>query len=143
VPGHDIDRQRPGGITVNQLHGLLGGLVVAVAIGAAILAGVASVSIERDRGRRVGRLADLLAIVLAVLVLAAIVVGGLLLITGVRPSSPIHVLLALVALAAMPVAGGLGYWLDRDAVRGPARYRWLAGGATATVALGLLLALTG
>ena len=128
---------------MNQFHALLGGLVIVVAIGAAILAGVASVSMERGWGRLLGRLADLLAILLAVIVGVALFVGGLLLITGSRPSSPLHVLLAIAALAAMPAAAGAGYWREQAGPGGRQRHRWLAGGAIVTAVLGLLLAATG
>lgn len=128
---------------MSDVHGILGHVTVAVAALAVVLAGLASVVLGHSRGPAVARLADLLAVVLAVLVLAALFIGGLLLISGLRPSSPAHILLAVAALAAMPVAGGVALWREQGDGRGPRRYRWIAGGALVTAVLGLLLAVSG
>jgi hypothetical protein len=78
-----------------------------------------------------------------VVVLATIFIGGLLLITGSRPMTPVHMLLAIAALAALPVAFGAALWREHGTGRSRARAGWLAGGALITVLLGLLLAATG
>jgi hypothetical protein len=128
---------------LSGVHGILGHLTVAVAALVAVLAGLASVALGRSWGIALARLTDLLAVVLAVLVLVALFIGGLLLITGLRPSSPAHILLAVAALAAMPVAGGVALWREQGEGRGPRRYHWIAGGALVTAVLGLLLAVSG
>ena len=129
---------------MSGVHGILGHLTVAVAALVAVLAGLASLDLgRRSWGVTLARLTDLLAVVLAVLVLAALFIGGLLLITGLRPSSPAHILLAVAALAAMPVAGGVALWREQGEGRGPQRYRWILGGAIVTSVLGLLLAVSG
>lgn len=128
---------------MSGVHGILGHLTVAVAAFVAVLAVLASVALGRSWGAALARLTDLLAVVLAVLVLAALFIGGLLLITGLRPSSPAHILLAVAALAAMPVAGGVALWREQGEGRGPRRYRWIAGAAVVTGVLGLLLAVSG
>jgi hypothetical protein len=128
---------------LSDLHGILGHLTVAAAILVAGLAGLASIALKRSWGLALARLTDLLAVMLAVLVLAALFIGGLLLVTGLRPSSPAHILLAVAALAALPVAGGVALWREQGEGRGPRRYRWVAGGAIVTAVLGLLLALSG
>jgi hypothetical protein len=128
---------------LSGVHGILGHLTVAVAALVAVLAGLASVALGRSWGIALARLTDLLAVVLAVLVLVVLFIGGLLLITGLRPSSPAHILLAVAALAAMPVAGGVALWREQGEGRGPRRYHWIAGGALVTAVLGLLLAVSG
>jgi hypothetical protein len=129
---------------LSGLHGILGHLAVAAAALAAILAGLATLALaHRSWGVALARLTDLLAVVLAVLVLAALFIGGLLLITGLRPSSPAHIILAVAALAAMPLAGGVALWREQGEGRGPQRYLWIAGGAIVTGVLGLLLAVSG
>lgn len=128
---------------LSGLHGILGHLTVGAAALVVVLAGLASFALGRSWGMALARLTDLLAVVLAVLVLAALFIGGLLLITGLRPSSPAHILLAVAALAAMPVAGGVALWREQGEGRGPRRYRWIAAGAIVTAVLGLLLAVSG
>ena len=128
---------------MSGLHGTLGYLTIVAAIVVAVVAGTTSVGLQRRWGRSLARLTDILAIVVSALVLAALFIGGLLLITGLRPMSPAHILLAVAALAAMPVAAGVGLWREHGAGRGPARYGWLAGGAAVTAVLGLLLAASG
>jgi hypothetical protein len=128
---------------LSGFHGVLGHLTVALAVLVAVLSGLASIALGRSWGLALARLTDLLAVVLAVLVLAAMFIGGLLLITGLRPSSPAHILLAVAALAAMPLAGGLALWREQGEGRSPRRYRWIAGGALVTGVLGLLLAVSG
>lgn len=128
---------------MSGLHGTLGYLAVVAAVVVAVAAGTTSIGLHRRWGQALARLTDILAAGVAVLVLAALFVGGLLLITGLRPMSPAHILLAVAALAAMPVAAGVGLWREHGAGRGPARYGWLAGGAAVTAVLGLLLAASG
>jgi hypothetical protein len=128
---------------VSGAHGVLGLSTIVLAAVMAALSAAAAMSLDRGRGPTLPRVADALAIALTVLVFVTLFIGGLLLMTGVRPSSPVHILLAVAALAAVPVAGGAGLWFERGAGRGPQRYRWLAGGAAVTALLGILLALTG
>jgi hypothetical protein len=128
---------------VSGAHGVLGLSTIVLAAVMAALGAAAARSLDRGRGPRPARLVDALAIALTVLVFVTLFIGGLLLVTGVRPSSPVHILLAVAALAAVPVAGGVGLWFERGAGRGSQRYRWLAGGAAVTALLGILLALTG
>jgi hypothetical protein len=125
------------------LHGTLGYLTVVAAVVVAFAAGATSIGLERGWGPAVARLTDILAAVVTVLIFAALFIGGLLLITGLRPMSAAHILLAVAALAAMPVAVGVGLWREHGAGRSPARYGWLAGGAAVTAVLGLLLAASG
>ena len=70
-------------------------------------------------------------------------VFGLLAITGLRPMSPAHVLLAIAALLVLPAAAGLGLWRERQGGPEGTRHGWLAVGAIITVVLGLTLAATG
>jgi hypothetical protein len=135
---------------MSGLHGTLGYLTVVAAVVVAVAAVVVavaadatSIGLERGWGQALARLTDILAAVVSVLVLAALFIGGLLLITGLRPMSPAHILLAVAALAAMPAAVGVGLWREHGAGRSPARYGWLAGGAAVTAVLGLLLAASG
>jgi hypothetical protein len=140
LAGRSLDE---GGETMSGLHGTLGYLTIVAAIVVAVAAGTTSVGLQRRWGRSLARLTDVLAIVVSALVLAALFIGGLLLITGLRPMSPAHILLAVAALTAVPVAAGVGLWREHGAGRGPARYGWLAGGAAVTAVLGLLLAASG
>ena len=128
---------------MSGLHGTLGYLAVVAAVVVAVAAGTTSIGLQRRWGRALARITDILAAGVSVLVMAALFVGGLLLITGLRPMSPAHILLAVAALAAIPVAAGVGLWREHSAGRGPARYGWLAGGAAVTAVLGLLLAASG
>jgi hypothetical protein len=128
---------------VSGLHGTLGYLTVVAALVVAVAAGATSIGLGRRWGQALARSTDILAAGVTVLVFAALFMGGLLLITGLRPMSPAHILLAVAALAAMPIAAGVGLWRERGAGRSPARYGWLAGGAAVTVVLGLLLAASG
>jgi hypothetical protein len=128
---------------MSGLHGTLGFLAVVVAVVVAVAAGATSIGLERRWGPALARLTDMLAVVVSVLVFAALFIGGLLLITGLRPMSAAHILFAVAALAAMPVAAGAGLWRERGRGRDRARYGWLAGGAAATAVLGLLLAMSG
>ena len=128
---------------MSGLHGTLGYLAVVAAVVVAVAAGTTSIGLQRRWGRALARITDILAAGVSVLVMAALFVGGLLLITGLRPMSAAHILLAVAALAAMPVAASVGLWREHGAGRGPARYGWLAGGAAVTAVLGLLLAASG
>jgi hypothetical protein len=128
---------------MSGLHGTLGYLTVVAAVVVAVAAGATSIGLQGRWGQALARLTDILAVVVSVLVLAALFIGGLLLITGLRPMSPAHILLAVAALAAMPVAVGVGLWREHGAGRSPARYGWLAGGGAVTAVLGLLLAASG
>lgn len=128
---------------MSGLHGTLGYLTVVAAVVVAVAAGATSIGIQRRWGQALARLTDILAAVVSVLVFSALFIGGLLLITGLRPMSAAHILLAVAALAAMPVAVGVGLWREHGAGRSPARYGWLAGGAAVTAVLGLLLAASG
>jgi hypothetical protein len=128
---------------LSGFHGTLGFLVIVVAVVVAAAAGIAWAVHERRWGTAAARIAEILAFTLGVLVLAAIFIGGLLLITGSRPMTPLHILLAVAALAAVPVAFGVALWRERGTGRSRARAGWLAGGALGTVLLGLLLAATG
>jgi hypothetical protein len=128
---------------LSGVHGILGYATVVAAVIVAAVALASAMSLQRGRGPGLARLTDGLAIAVTLLVFAALFVGGLLLITGLRPSSPAHLILAMAALVALPLAGGTGLWLEHGEGRAPRRYHWLAGGAAVTAALGLLLALTG
>jgi hypothetical protein len=128
---------------VSGAHGILGQATVVAAIIVAAVSMAAAMSLDRGRGPTLAHLADALAVVLTVLVFVTLFIGGLLLMTGLRPSSPVHILLAVAALAAVPIAGAAGLWFERGAGRRPQRDRWLAGGAAVTALLGILLALTG
>jgi hypothetical protein len=128
---------------MSGLHGILGLLAVAAAVVVAIAAGVTSVGMAGPRGRSLARLTEILAGAATVLVFVALFVGGLLLVSGLRPSSPVHLILAVAALLALPAAAGIGLWSEQGAGRSPLRYRWLAGGAVVTAVLALLLAMTG
>ena len=128
---------------MSGLHGTLGYLTVVAAVVVAVAAGATSIGLQRRWGQALARLTDILAAVVSVLVFSALFIGGLLLVTGLRPMSPAHILLAVAALAAMPVAVGVGLWREHGAGRSPARYGWLAGGAAVTAVLGLLLAASG
>jgi hypothetical protein len=128
---------------LSGVHGILGDTTVVAAVIVAVVALAAAVALQGGRGPGLARLADGLAVAVTLLVFAALFIGGLLLVTGLRPSSPLHVVLAVAALVALPLAGGGGLWLEHGEGRGPRRYHWLAGGAAVTAALGLLLALTG
>lgn len=128
---------------MSGVHGILGHLTVAAAALVAVTAGLAAFPQGRRWGPGLARITDLLAVVLTVLVLSALFIGGLLLMTGLRPSSPAHILLAVAALAAMPLAGGVGLWREQGEGRDALRYRWIAGGAIVTAVLGLLLAVSG
>ena len=128
---------------MSGLHGTLGYLTVVAAVVVAVAAGATSIGLQGRWGQALARLTDILAVVVSVLVLAALFIGGLLLITGLRPMSPAHILLAVAALAAMPVAVGVGLWREHGAGRSPARYGWLARGGAVTAVLGLLLAASG
>lgn len=128
---------------MSGLHGTLGYLTVVAAVVVAVAAGATSIGLQQRWGQALARLTDILAAVVSVLVFSALFIGGLLLITGLRPMSAAHILLAVAALAAMPVAVGVGLWREHGAGRSPARYGWLAGGAAVTAVLGLLLAASG
>jgi hypothetical protein len=128
---------------VSGLHGSLGYLAVIAAVVVAMLAALTSVTLERRAGHTLALLTDVLAIVAGLLVFGALFIGGLLIITGLRPDAAPHVVLAIAALAAMPVAAAVGLWSEQGTGRSRRRYRWLAGGAMVTAALGLALAATG
>jgi hypothetical protein len=128
---------------MSGLHGALGYLTVAAAVVVAVAAGATSIGLQQRWGQALARLTDILAVVVSVLVFAALFIGGLLLVTGLRPMSPAHILFAVAALAAMPIALAVGLWREHGAGRSPARYGWLAGGAAVTAVLGLLLAASG
>jgi hypothetical protein len=132
-----------GGETVSGLHAALGFLTLVTAVGAAMTAGLAWAGFERRWGVGAARTAEVIALILGLLVLAALFIGGLLLITGLRPMTSAHILLAVAALAAVPIAAGTGLWREHGAGRSRARSGWLAGGALVTALLGLLLAATG
>ena len=70
-----------------------------LAIGVALAALTGSLS-----GRSVRRLTDRLILAALVAVAVAIASGLLLLVTGHSPTDPLHLLYAVVALAALPVA---------------------------------------
>jgi hypothetical protein len=147
MPGATAAMAAPGsweaGGAVSGAHGILGQATVVLAVIVAAVALGASMRLERGRGPTLARVADGLVIAVTVLVFVTLFIGGILLMTGLRPSSPVHILLAVAALAALPVAGGAGLWAEHGAGRQPQRYRWLAGGAAVTALLGILLALTG
>ena len=128
---------------MSGLHGALGFLTAVTAVVVALMAGLAWAGFDRRWGVAAARTAEVIGVVLVVLVLAALFIGGLLLITGLRPMTPAHILLAVAALAAVPIAEGAGLWREHGAGRSRARSGWLAGGALATALLGLLLAATG
>jgi hypothetical protein len=128
---------------MSGLHGTLGYLTVVAAVVVAVAAGATSIGLQQRWGQALARLTDILAVVVSVLVFAALFIGGLLLVTGLRPMSPAHILFAVAALAAMPIALAVGLWREHGAGRSPARYGWLAGGAAVTAVLGLLLAASG
>ena len=91
---------------MSGVHGILGYATVVAAVIVAVVALAAPVSLQRGRGPGLARLADGLAVAVTLLVVAALFVGGLLLITGLRPSSPTHVVLAVACLVALPLTGG-------------------------------------
>lgn len=128
---------------MSGFHGALGFLAVVAAVVVAVVAAVAWVGHERPWGAAAARIAEILAVALGLIVLAAIFIGGLLLITGLRPSTPLHILLAVAALAAVPVAFGVALWREHGTGRTRARAGWLVGGSLVTALLGLLLAATG
>ncbi len=126
---------------MSGVHGSLGWLTLATAAAVTLLALGASMAWGDRAGRVLGRLAEVVAVAATAIVFAALFVGGLMLMTGLRPTSMLHVLLAVAALATMPVALALGVWSERG--RGAQRYRWLAGGGLVMVALSVLLTQSG
>ena len=75
---------------MSGLHGALGWLTVGAAVIVVLAAVVTWLTWERGVDRTLARLTDLVVAVVAVLVFAALFVGGLLLVTGVasRPDAP-------------------------------------------------------
>lgn len=132
-----------GGYGMSGLHGALGLL----AIGAAVIVVVAAVATwlawERRVGRTLALLTDVLVIIVTVLVFAAVFVGGLLLITGLRPGQTGHLILGIAALAVLPVAMAVGIWAEQGTGRSQRRYAWLTGGGVVLAVLALLLAQSG
>ena len=124
-------------------------VILAVAAIAASLVVIASASWSAFAGRRSGGRRDHRSAVdravLAVLggVLAAGLIGAVLLITGSRPADPLHYLYGPAALIALPAAIGVG---ARRATRGPPRVRrdlWTAGGGVVLLGIVLRLFATG
>jgi hypothetical protein len=108
-----------------------------------LLALAASLAWRGRTGAVLGRSAEAVSVATAVVVFAALFLGGLLLMTGLRPASMLHLLVAFAALATRPAALVLGVWSERGRGRGAQRYRWLAGGGLVMVAWSLLLTQTG
>ena len=126
------------------LHVILA--VVATALSPVVIACAvwSAVAGRRSGGRRDHRSAVDRA-VLAVLgsVLAAGLIGAVLLITGSRPADPLHFLYGPAALIALPVAIGVG---ARRTPPGSSRVRrdvWTAGGGVVLLGIVLRLFATG
>jgi hypothetical protein len=124
-------------------HGALGWLALGAAVSVALLALAAWSTWGSQAGGLLGRFAEMVAAAATAVVFVALFVGGVLLTTGLRPASVLHLLLAFTALATLPAALALGIWAERGRGRGLQRYRWLAGGGLVTAMLSMLLAQTG
>jgi hypothetical protein len=128
---------------MSGLHGALGWLTVGAALIVLVAAVATWLAWERPVGRTLARLSDLLVVSVPVLVFAALFVGGLLVITGLRPAQVLHVPFGVAALATLPVAMATGIWGEQGTGRGRRRYAWVTGAAAVLLVLALLLAQTG
>jgi hypothetical protein len=124
-------------------------VILAVAATAASLVVVASaiwsvVAGRRSGGRRDHRSAVDRA-VLAVLgsVLAAALIGAVLLVTGSRPADPLHFVYGPAALIALPIAIWVGARGARDGSSRVRRDVWTAGGGLVVLGIALRLFATG
>lgn len=128
---------------MSGVHGALGWLTVGAAAIVILAAVVTWLTWEHRVGHTLARLTDLVVAVVAVLVFAALFVGGLLLVTGVRPAQMLHVLFGVAALAVLPLAMGVGIWGEQGTGRSRRRYGWVAGGGVVLTVLALLLTQSG
>jgi hypothetical protein len=127
---------------MSGVHGTLGWLALVAGMIVTLSALAAWYLGTRAAGRLLARVTDLLVVLVTALVLAAMFVGGLLLMTGLRPIDMLHVLYGIAAPAALPIAMGLGIW-DGGRGRRHRRHAWVAGGGVVLVVLSLLLAMSG
>ena len=118
---------------LSAVHAAAAPVVAVLAIALGVVAVIAA------RGRDAHRNAiDRLILVVLVVALAAGATGAVLLATGHRPSDPLHLLYAAVAVAALPIArfaGGSVRWTSRSWV--------LAGAAIVLIGVVLRLVATG
>lgn len=128
---------------MSGVHGALGWLTLWAAVAVALVALLAWATGQGRPGRILGRVTVGVALVAAAVAATALFLGGLLLLTGLRPADIIHVALGIVALAVLPAALLLATWLDRGGGGRPARYLWTAGGGLLLMLLAVLLILTG
>lgn len=122
-------------------HGTLGWLTLGVAGVVALLALLAWLAGPGRLGRVLGLITTILVIVVTALVAVVLFLGGLLLMTGLRPQDVVHVLLGIAALATLPVSLAVGAWSDRG--ESQRRYLWVCGGSLLLMLLAFLLGQTG
>jgi hypothetical protein len=128
---------------MSGFHGLVGQIALVLAIVLAIVATALFALGQRPMAVRLGRLVDIVAIAAIGAVVIALVIGPLLLITGLRPADMLHVVYGLAALAAVPIAWFVGVWRERGPGYHPSRYGWVAIGGFVLVGLTLRLIQTG
>ena len=128
---------------MSALHGTLGWLSVGAAIVVTFVALATWLLGTRRPVHALALATDIVVAVVTAAVFATLFLGGLLLITGVRPGNVAHVIIGVAALAALPVAMGLGIWADQGGGRTPRRYLWVSGGGLVLTILAILLTLTG
>jgi hypothetical protein len=125
---------------MTDIHRILGSATIALAL-ALLLATVASAVLGTRMSATVrGWTVDGLAIVVELLVIVAAALGPLMLAGGSRPADPLHLVYAVIAALALPLA--LAIAMDRGAT-GAARDRWLALGTLVLVGVSFRLLQTG
>jgi hypothetical protein len=128
---------------MSALHGTLGWLTVAAAVVVTVVALATWYLESRSPVRALAVATNLIVAAVTVVIVATIFIGGLLLITGVRPDNVGHIVIGVAALAVVPAATGIGVLTDQDSGRPPRRSLWTAGGGAILVVLALLLTVTG
>lgn len=127
-------------------HHVAGWAVVAVTAGLLVGAIWSWLASRRSDGERDHRFAvDRLVLIVLAAVGVAALQGLAVLATGARPGEPLHVLYAVLALVALPVAWALGGRAAAGARSGERRRRdaWVAVSAVVMLGIELRLFLTG
>jgi hypothetical protein len=126
-----------------ELHGLFGYAALGFAPVLFVISGVTWLIGTNRLGRTLSRVADLMVVASAGLVLLALLVGPILLAMDKRPNEWLHILYAFVALAILPISVGLGIRAEHGRGKSPTRYGWIALGALVLTVIAWRLSVTG
>jgi hypothetical protein len=132
---------------MSSIHALLGTATLVAAIALFVVAGLSLVTVRRG-GRGLPTLVSVVAGVAAILAVAALLVGPILLATGYQAGSPLHLILGVVAVVIVPAAATPGLLVEvrseGDALRRRTSLdRWLAIAGLALAVVAILLRVTG